>query len=190
MGQKTLSQKRLAALTITGKDRPGIIANLTGAIYQAGGNLEDASMTILEGEFAMIVIASLSGSGLKQLIVKLNRLSAASDLTISIKQIQRKLKRGERHQPGTSPYLVSVFGKDRAGIVYHVARALAGRGINITDLNSRITGEGAKAGYALILEADFPAAPVRAKSVIGMLQRLARQLHVTIAAAPMNVARL
>ena len=49
----------IIAITITGKDRPGIIAALTAAVFKVGGNLEDASMTILEGEFAMIVLVEL-----------------------------------------------------------------------------------------------------------------------------------
>ena len=40
------------AITVVGHDRPGIIAEVTGALADLGGNLEDSSMTLLRGHFA------------------------------------------------------------------------------------------------------------------------------------------
>ena len=54
----------IMVITVTGKDRPGIISSLTEALYRSRGNLEDASMTILEGEFAMIFLAELKNRSL------------------------------------------------------------------------------------------------------------------------------
>ena len=54
-------------MTITGKDQPGIIAAFTGAIFKCGGNLEDANMTILEGEFAMILLAEIGSASASEL---------------------------------------------------------------------------------------------------------------------------
>ena len=42
-------------LTISGKDKPGIIAKVTGILFARGCNLEDVSMTLLEGQFAMMM---------------------------------------------------------------------------------------------------------------------------------------
>jgi len=42
-------------LTISGKDRPGIIAKVSGLLFRKGCNLEDISMTLLEGQFAMMM---------------------------------------------------------------------------------------------------------------------------------------
>ena len=62
MGPETYSEgekiMKHAILTVIGKDRPGIVANVTEILFEYGCNLEDASMTILEGEFAMIVVLS------------------------------------------------------------------------------------------------------------------------------------
>ncbi|MBI4358960.1 MAG: amino acid-binding protein, partial [Candidatus Omnitrophica bacterium] len=60
----------IAVITVIGKDRPGIISALTETLYRTGGNLEDASMTILEGEFAMIFLAALRN---KASLVELSR---------------------------------------------------------------------------------------------------------------------
>ncbi|MEJ7554142.1 MAG: ACT domain-containing protein, partial [Aquificaceae bacterium] len=46
-------------LSIFGKDKPGIVASISKALYQMGLNLEDSSMTRLNGEFTiMLIVAS------------------------------------------------------------------------------------------------------------------------------------
>jgi glycine cleavage system regulatory protein len=46
------------AVTAIGTDRPGIIARVTGVLHEHGGNLEDSSMTILGGHFAIMLLVS------------------------------------------------------------------------------------------------------------------------------------
>src|SRR3990172_1877507 len=53
--------KRWFALSAIGRDRPGIVADLAELIYECDCNLEDSSMTVLGGEFAVLLL--LSGSG-------------------------------------------------------------------------------------------------------------------------------
>ena len=44
-------------LTITGTDRPGLIAAVSGVLAEQGADIEDISMTRLSGNFAMILVA-------------------------------------------------------------------------------------------------------------------------------------
>ena len=44
------------SLTAIGKDKPGIVAAVTKALYELKCNIEDSTMTILHGQFAMILI--------------------------------------------------------------------------------------------------------------------------------------
>ena len=46
------------AITVVGHDRPGIIAQAAAALAGCGMNLEDSSMTILRGHFAMTLICA------------------------------------------------------------------------------------------------------------------------------------
>lgn len=177
----------IVAITVTGKDRPGIIAALTEMLYQAGCNLEDVSMTVLEGEFAMICLAAVkAGKSYPLLQAKLKQAEKRLHLTISVRLIQHRLIRGEKHPSGTKPWLVSVLGKDRAGIVYHVSRTLAKHKLNITDLNSKIMGREKKTAYALVLEVDVP----NRKNLLGLLKRefnlLQKKLNVTITLNPVD----
>ena len=51
------------AVTAVGADRPGIVAAVTGAFAEHGCNLEDSSMTILRGQFAMMLVSRPTVSG-------------------------------------------------------------------------------------------------------------------------------
>ena len=50
-----------AVVTVTGKDKTGIIAKVSTFLSEKGANIEDISQTILGEYFAMIMIASLDG---------------------------------------------------------------------------------------------------------------------------------
>ena len=145
------------AFTFIGKDRPGIIARVTQTLFNSGCNIEDTTMTILEGEFAMILIASVPSPSLERKLKKAFDLCKAKwGLNHFWNVLPGTVIRGEKHPPGTSTYVVSVIGKDRTGIVYETSRLLAKAGLNITDLNSKILGEGEKAVFAMVLEVDIP----------------------------------
>ncbi len=49
---------RQLAVSAIGVDRPGIVAAVTGVLVGHGCNLEDTSMSILRGHFAMTLVVS------------------------------------------------------------------------------------------------------------------------------------
>src|SRR6266702_7773867 len=58
------------ALSVVGKDRPGIVAAVTEGLFNLGCNIADSSCTMLGGEFAMIMIVSLKKSFSKSRLVE------------------------------------------------------------------------------------------------------------------------
>lgn len=146
------------ALTFIGRDRPGIVAAVSRPLLESGSNIEDATMTILEGEFAMILIASLRNERAeKKLRHSFDKLKRRWGLHHFWTPLPGKSVRGEKHPRGTRTYILSVIGRDRTGIVYHASQALARYRLNITDLNSRILGKPGREVFAMILEVDLPA---------------------------------
>ena len=51
-----------AVVTVTGKDKKGIIAKVSTFLSERGVNIEDISQTILQDYFAMIMLVDLSGA--------------------------------------------------------------------------------------------------------------------------------
>ena len=66
-----------------------------------------------------------------------------------------------------------------------MSRALAGMRVNITDLDSRILGQGAKTTYAMLLEVDVPGKTVLAK-LKTLLARISKKLKIEIQIKPLE----
>ena len=49
-------------LTVIGRDKPGIIAKVSGLLAQNSVNIEDISQTIIQSTFTMIMLVNLGDS--------------------------------------------------------------------------------------------------------------------------------
>lgn len=148
---------RIWILTAMGKDQPGIVANVTKLLFELGCNLDDSAMTRLAGEFAIMVIfsvpASLSDERLRRATLP---MAKRFKLVVQLKPLT--LAETKPRTPAAS-YVISIYGADRPGIVYHVSALLAKERINITDVSTHRTGgtrRGARSLYLLLLEVELP----------------------------------
>ncbi|MBV8387665.1 MAG: amino acid-binding protein, partial [Acidimicrobiia bacterium] len=71
------------AVSAVGADRPGIVAAVTGVFLEHGCNLEDTSMTILRGHFAMMLVVA-APSGLAQEILEQALAGPAADFDLVV----------------------------------------------------------------------------------------------------------
>jgi glycine cleavage system transcriptional repressor len=176
--------QRWFVLSAIGRDRPGLVAELAQLIYDCDANLEDSRMTILGTDFAVILLCSSSDeqSG-DRLAVGAKRLERDHGLTILL----RHLEDGPRPAipaPGTRLYRVEAAGEDRAGIVAHMCRVLAERGVNITDLESRSRpGPGGSPHYELSMSVEIPEA-LDTRQLREALEEEADRLVVDVALMP------
>lgn len=51
-----------ALVSVTGKDRPGIIAKVSTALYELNINVLEISQTILDGYFTMLMIVDITAA--------------------------------------------------------------------------------------------------------------------------------
>jgi ACT domain-containing protein len=56
--------KELGFLTVIGKDKKGIVARISNALYEDEINIEDIDMKVMEGYFVMSMFVDLSNSKL------------------------------------------------------------------------------------------------------------------------------
>lgn len=178
-------------LMVTGKDRPGIIAKVSGLLSARGCNLEDVSMTLLEGQFAMMMTVCFPSQTAYDRVAEAFHLleSFPWSLNFHLTCLRGKTMRGKKHARGSLPQVVTVFGKDRTGIVHEVSRTLAALQVNITDLDSRILGAGSKTTYVMVLEVDVPRGTDWA-ALRKSLKRLASKLGIEIQMKPLEQAVL
>lgn len=162
-------------LTALGKDQPGMVAQVTKVLYGLRCNLEDSAMTRLAGEF-VIMLAFSAPSSLSQ--PKLESAFRPVSKRLALAVHLKALSSSPAAKGQGMPYAISVYGADRPGIVYRVSSALAGLGINITDVSTQ-RGSGAKPLYLLVLEIELPKR-TKPESLERRLQALAKPLGVSI----------
>ena len=76
-------------ISVLGKDRVGIIAAVAGVLSAANVNILDISQTIIQGYFAMILMADLreSRENLEELKEKLGRLGTELGVRIDAQHV-------------------------------------------------------------------------------------------------------
>lgn len=133
-------------LTLVGKDQPGIVAKVSETVFRAGGNLGEASMTRLGGNFTIMLMVQLDGD-VASLSKALAPVCEALSLQRHVDQIEGKL-----HRHIDPDVRISIHGADRAGIVAEATAALAEAGLNILNLESDVAGTGESPIYIMHIE--------------------------------------
>lgn len=116
-------------LSALGNDHPGIVSELSQAILDCGGNINDSRMATLGGEFAIIMLLSGNWNAIAKIESALPRLAEKLGLTIQSKRTEPRSTGGN-----LIPYGVEVVAMDHPGIVRDVAMFFSKRNINIEDL--------------------------------------------------------
>ncbi|HEX8498457.1 MAG TPA: ACT domain-containing protein [Actinomycetales bacterium] len=168
----------LLAVTVLGRDRPGIVADATAALAGLGGNLEDSTMTLLRGHFAMLLLVQ-TPAATAQVEQALASLGADGSLTVDVRAVPAAAS--DAPVASGAPYVLSVHGADRPGIVGSLTGVVAAAGGNVVDLSTRLT-EGL---YVLLAEVHLgPGTDVDA--LLGELREAAEALGVDVSLRPLD----
>ena len=173
---------RTFAVSAIGADRPGIVAAVTGALLPHGINIEDSRMAILRGRFAMmLVVAAPESVDLRAVRADLERVGGTLGLDATA---INEVGRGTTANPAS--HVVTVYGADHPGIVHAVCVTLAERDCNITDLLTRVLGEGETGvAYVLILEVALPDS-LAPEALTKDLEAVAREQSVQVTVRPLE----
>ena len=113
-----------------GKDRVGIISDITKEISNLGGNIETSKMIKLDQEFNMLVLISIDKQNID--LLEKNLLLHNDDLEIYIKKTLNK-KTNLNNE-----YIFILKGADTEGIVHQCTSLFSNLKINIIDLETKI----------------------------------------------------
>lgn len=163
-----------------GPDQPGIVSEFTRVFLDRGCNLEDTSMTVLRGQFAMMLVVDAPGDvspeGLER---ELEATTAVFGLVVSVWAIPERTAAS----PAGESWSVSIYGADRPGIVHRVASALAERDVNIVDLATRLTSSGGDPIYSMLMDVTLPPG-TDAEELRSQLDEVAAELGVECSLQP------
>jgi glycine cleavage system transcriptional repressor len=119
-------------------------------LVAAGVSIGDSQMAILGGHFTMVLMLHLPAE------VDVDELRAgleAAGQSVGLEALTLSEVDELDFAPPDPTHLVSVYGADHVGIVHAVTKALASRGVNVTDLSTRLLGAGEEWElYVMLLE--------------------------------------
>lgn len=139
---------QIVVVTAVGEDRPGIVASLAKAMYEMGANLDDASMTRLHHIFTTMVSAVLPDNvTLAQCRERLTGVERETGVAITVIPVTP-----QETPQAFADHIITVYGADKPGIVYGVTSRLAAKGVNITDMDTRVAGTTTSPIYIMLIE--------------------------------------
>ncbi len=78
------TSRTIIEVTVVGKDRKGVVADITSFIFQNGGNIEKINQNVIRGLFGMQLEASFARAKRKELDVGLKELASRLQMEIKV----------------------------------------------------------------------------------------------------------
>ncbi len=119
-----------AVISTIGRDRPGIVNELSEAAFDLGVSIEDSRMAVLGGEFAVLMSVVGDEAALASLNERLTALTTSGDVAYLFRNT------ADRASVHYLPYRVRVVAMDHPGIVHGIAGFFSSRNINIRELET------------------------------------------------------
>lgn len=169
-------------VTATGKDRPGLVGELTGELFSLGANILETRMVNLRGQFALMLLLELPDDKRAAVESSLPGKGQSMGLTIHITP-QQTLTPTTR---GLS-YKLRSYSVDQPGIIARLSAPLRAVGANIEELSAR--QESAPFAGEPIFIADFRLtvpSTVHFPTLRAELEKLAANLNCDIDLQPMT----
>ncbi len=120
--------KTQLVISALGADRPGIVDELSNIIYTHALNVEDSRMSVLGGEFAILLLVSGKQSSIDAIQSQLSEIEQSLQMRLLLKPTTET-----DATKNTIPYSVEVSALDNPGIVRNIASFFSNRNINIVN---------------------------------------------------------
>lgn len=168
-------------ITAVGKDRAGLVDELTGFLLEAGANMADSRMVNLRGRFALIALIECNDEQAARIIEQGPAVGERIGLKVSVApQGDAKAGAGDG-----VPYRVKAYAMDQPGLVHRITHFLHQQGVNIEELQTRLA-PGSYTGtplFTLDLRMTIPTS-VKPKQLRTQLEELCDSLNCDVDVEP------
>jgi glycine cleavage system regulatory protein len=117
-------------LTISGRDRPGVVENVADAVSRCGASWQESRMARLAGRFSGIVQVSVPDAAIGALTAALEELRG-DELDLVFEPTRPEFVHADY-----THFVLELVGQDRTGIVREISAALASHGVNVVELTT------------------------------------------------------
>ena len=154
MSKQSPAKTSQLVLSALGEDKPGIIDELSRCVLTCGCNIVDSRMTVLGGDFAILLLVDGNWNNIAKLENQMAQLEERLGLTV----IARRTTPREGSKD-LLPYGVDVVALDQPGIVHNLASFFAKRQINIQEMitSSYAAAHTGTPMFSVHLTVDIPA---------------------------------
>ena len=165
-------QSRMISFSAVGLYIPGIVARITGKIFEMDGNIVDVEENCRRGMFSIFLVVDFAESPIDtdQIFNALKEIEKESDLKVILDQYDEKAAtlsaRSENH-------LVTIIGIDRPGIIAKVSRFFHSKNIMIE--RCRMIARGRFFSMEMVIDTlamDMSAGRKRSESITAMKKEL------------------
>jgi len=115
-------------ISVLARDHVGIIADVAKTLFDLGGNIEAVSQTTVQGWFTMIMCAAFPET------VSTGSIQDAVEAECGCRVLVAPHEELAAPAVSGEPFVVTVVGDDKPGIVRGLAACFASRGVNIEDV--------------------------------------------------------
>jgi phosphoserine phosphatase len=128
-------------VSVIGKDRVGIVSKVTQFLFKKGFNIIDIEQSVIHSQFTMVLLIQPFHVRfqLNQIQTGLSRLAKELRMNIAITPLQEF--KGLRLAETKKPYVLTILGADRPGIVAAISSTLAKHHCNIDRIKMIARGE-------------------------------------------------
>jgi glycine cleavage system transcriptional repressor len=164
-----------ARVSVSCADHVGLVAAISGRLFDLGGNLGDTTFAVVGGsaEFFAIVefpdTTSLADVG--------SELRAVPDLADAVVSVTPTISPPEASPASAVTHTITVFGGDRPGLVARLSEALADFRANIVRLEAERMPTSSGLAYAVRIAAHVP--PDTAASCLATVTNTAGSLGLS-----------
>ncbi|MBL6913263.1 MAG: hypothetical protein ISR40_06345 [Puniceicoccaceae bacterium] len=160
-------------LTISGKDRAGLVEKLADVVAAHGGNWEHCRMAHLAGRFVGLLEVTVAGDYQQDLEAALRTISDL-DVMIAAGSVRSDME-------PLRQFDLELVGSDHPGIVREVFKALALAGVNVEELSTRAYSAPDSGGTLFEAKARLACgAEVDREDIRSRLEKIAQDVMVDI----------
>ena len=163
-------------ITLTAANRVGILAAVTTAMDELGGDVQEVSQTVLQKFFTIILAARFPEHREQQVIVDhIRDVCRPYGIEVCLKDPEQETLMDEPESP-TEKYFLTVTGQDQPGIMRQISSRLAQDEIDITDLYA-VSGN-AEHSFVMVMELSV-SADVDTLSLQTELEKLGKSIGMS-----------
>ncbi len=165
----------IALVSVLCQDRPGLIAAVTGRLYDIGANLDDTTFAVLGGAAEFNAVCELpDGVSLASVEKELGEITNLAGAKISVTPFGYEPVHAEQAH---ITHRIEITGIDSPGLIARLSEVFMQFGANIVRLNSERLPGARDARYMLRMAVYIP--PAKANTCLATVSNTAAQLALT-----------